>query len=129
MLFRSSTNVAKRMGKIEELEKGMALLERMRDVIGEQLYEQKVKSLFAALPNFETFDTAVEIIDVDAEEPSSKNWGTTKRELVLSVDRPKNDKKGKVSHDVAIEDSSQDKEEEVVYGRDDALEDELEDEL
>ena len=110
-----STNVAKRMGKIEELEKGMALLERMRNVIGEQLYAQKVKSLFVALPNFETFDTAVEVIDVDVEEPSSKHWGTTKRELVLTADRTKNDKKGKVSHDVESVDNQNKEEEEEVF--------------
>ena len=79
-----ATNIAKRMGKIEELEKGMALLEKMRPVIGEELYANEVRSLFAALPNFKTFDSAVDIIDVDSTVPAvgdHNNWRTTKRRL------------------------------------------------
>ena len=40
-----TTYIAKRMGKMEELEKGMALLEKMRPVIGEELYANLVRSL------------------------------------------------------------------------------------
>ena len=79
-----TTNIAKRMGKMEELEKGMALLEKMRPVIGEELYANQVRGLFAALPNFETFDSAVDIIDVDSTVPAvgdEHNWRTTKRRL------------------------------------------------
>ncbi len=79
-----ATNIAKRMGKIEELEKGMALLEKMRPVIGEELYANEVCSLFTALPNFKTFDSAVDIIDVDSTVPAvgdHSNWRTTKRRL------------------------------------------------
>jgi hypothetical protein len=101
-----SANIAKRMGKIEELEKGMALLERMRSVIGQELFAQRVKSLFDALPNFENFETAVKIIDVDADDEPRINWGTTKRELATEVDgvttsHHRNDKKGKVSGEVS----------------------------
>jgi hypothetical protein len=39
--------MAKRMGKIEELEKGMALLENMRGIIGKELYLARLK---ASLP-------------------------------------------------------------------------------
>ena len=66
-----ATNIAKRMGKMEELEKGMALLEKMRPVIGESTYATRVHSLFAALPNFEGFDAAVDIIDVDSTPPAN----------------------------------------------------------
>jgi hypothetical protein len=75
-----TANVAKRMGKMEELEKGMALLEKMKPYIGAEVYANRVCSLFAALPNFETFDTAVDIIDVDAHD-DERCWGTTKRRL------------------------------------------------
>ena len=61
-----NTNIAKRMGKMEELEKGMALLEKMRSVIGEKSYAEKVQSVFAAFPVFATFDACVEVIDDDA---------------------------------------------------------------
>ena len=67
-----ATNIAKRMGKMEELEKGMALLEKMRPVIGESTYAKRVQSLFAALPNFEGFDAAVDIIHVDSTPPTNK---------------------------------------------------------
>ena len=75
-----TTNIAKRMGKMEELEKGMALLEKMRPVIGEELYANQVRSLFAALPNFKAFDSAVDIIDVDSTVADDE-WRTTKRRL------------------------------------------------
>jgi hypothetical protein len=68
-----NTNIAKRMGKMEELEKGMALLEKMRSVIGEKSYAEKVQSVFAAFPVFATFDACVEVIDVDAAVPPSNN--------------------------------------------------------
>jgi hypothetical protein len=47
-----TTNIAKRMGKMDELKKGMALLEKMRPVIGGDLYADQVRCLYAALPNF-----------------------------------------------------------------------------
>ena len=68
-----TTNIAERMEKMEELEKGMALLEKMRSVIGDDLYANQVRCLFAALPNFKAFDSAVNIIDVD----SAVNHATT----------------------------------------------------
>ena len=79
----------------------------MRSIIGEELFAQRVKSLFDALPNFENFETAVEIIDVDADDKPRINWGTTKRELATEVDGVTtsshhcNDKKGKVSREVS----------------------------
>ena len=77
-------DVAKRMGKMEELEKGMALLEKMKPYIGAEVYANRVCSLFAALPNIETFDTAVDIIDVDGDDVECR--GTTKRRLSASDD-------------------------------------------
>ncbi len=48
------------------------------------VYANRVCSLFAALPNFETFDTAVDIIDLDGDDV--EYWGTTKRRLSASDD-------------------------------------------
>jgi hypothetical protein len=73
-----STNIAKRMGKLEELKQGMALLKEMRSVIGEATYANGVCSLHAALPNFDTFNAAVDIIDVD-NNTAPTPWGATKR--------------------------------------------------
>jgi hypothetical protein len=75
-----STNIAKRMGKLEELKQGMALLKEMRSVIGEATYANGVRSLHAALPNFDTFNAAVDIIDVD-NNTAPTPWGATKRRL------------------------------------------------
>lgn len=63
-----NTNIAKRMGKMEELEKGLALLEKIRKVIGEESYTEKVQSVLAGFPVFNTFDACVDIIDVDADD-------------------------------------------------------------
>ena len=70
-----NTNIAKRMGKMEELEKGIALLEKIREVIGKESYVEKVvKSVFASFPAvFNTFDACVDIVDVDADEDCTDN--------------------------------------------------------
>jgi hypothetical protein len=85
----------------------MALLEKMRPLIGEELYANEVHSLFAALPNFKTFDSAVDIIDVDSTVPAvgdHNNWRTTKRRLSSNdedeynyVDRSKKQKTTRTS--------------------------------
>ena len=69
--LKEKTNIAKRMRKMEELAQGMSLLEKMRQAIGpsfENEYKARVRTLYAALPDFNTFDNAVDVIDVDAEE-------------------------------------------------------------
>ena len=40
----------------------------MKPYIGAEVYANRVCSLFADLPNFETFDTAVDIIDLDGDD-------------------------------------------------------------
>ena len=60
---------------MEELTHGMSLLEKMRQAIG--------PSSYAALPNFTTFDTAVDVIDVDAEEDMMPTPKTKKRPIEL----------------------------------------------
>ena len=84
-----TTNIAKRMGKMEELEKGMALLEKMRGIIGQERYASQVCSIFAAMPNFQSFDSAVDIghnvglpaADVDRTPSDAVEWTTAKRRL------------------------------------------------
>ncbi len=67
-----NSNIAKRMGKIEKLEKGMALLNAMRHIIGETEYGKRVQHVLAAFPSFDTYDATVNasiVIDlVDDEE-------------------------------------------------------------
>jgi hypothetical protein len=91
-----TTNIAKQMGKMEELERGMALLEKMRPVIGEQTYADGVRSLFASLPNFKGFDAAVDIINVESavdRTPSQvdfEKWTTTNKRRSTSSDNERN---------------------------------------
>jgi hypothetical protein len=96
--MKENTNIAKRMGKMEELEKGMSLLEKMRQAIGpsfENEYKARVRTLYAAMPDFTTFDTAVDVIDVDAEDAIVPTAKTKKRsfevqevEIKQEVDSP-----------------------------------------
>jgi hypothetical protein len=96
--LKENTNIAKRMGKMEELEKGMTLLEKMRQAIGpsfENEYKARVRTLYAAMPDFTTFDTAVDVIDVDAEDAIVPTPKTKKRsfevqevEIKQEVDSP-----------------------------------------
>ena len=72
-----NTNIAKRMGKMEELEKAMTLLDKMRKVIGEDNYKAKVVSVLDAFPVFSTIDACVDIIDVDADDDDGRRPPTT----------------------------------------------------
>ena len=84
--LKEKTNIAKRMRKIEELARGMSLLEKMRQAIGpsfENEYKARVRTLYAALPDFTTFDNAVDVIDVDAEEDMMPTSKTKKRPFEL----------------------------------------------
>ncbi len=81
-----ATNIAKRMGKMEELEKPMALLDMMKGIIGEEKYASQVCSIFAAMPNFQSFDTALDIFHVGSaaavdRTPADAKWMTTTRRL------------------------------------------------
>ena len=85
--YAENINIAKRMGKMEELEKGMSLLERMKPVIGDDKFASKVCSVFAALPDFESFDDAVNVVDlVETETEEEGTKMTTRRKRQLSPD-------------------------------------------
>ena len=68
-----NTNTAKRMGKMEELEKAMTLLDKMREVIGDDNYKAKVASVLDAFPVFSTYDTCVDIVDVNADNDDGQS--------------------------------------------------------
>ena len=84
---------------MEELGQGIRLLEKMRQAIGplfDKEYKARVRTLYAALPDFTTFDTAVDVIDVDAKEGMMPPTPTTKKrpfdlqevEIKQEVDSP-----------------------------------------
>jgi hypothetical protein len=52
--MEQNSNVACRLGRVEELEKTLSLLEKIRPVIGEEEYKQKIDSIAASLPNLGT---------------------------------------------------------------------------
>lgn len=86
-------NTAKHMKKMEELEKGMALLKEMRPVIGNEMFANGFCSFYAVLPNFKGSDTVVDIIDVDAPAAinhitgNNNEWRTSKRCLSSGDDK------------------------------------------
>jgi len=62
------SNVVKRAGKMNELEKMLNLLDRMRPVIGDEVYNRRVSDLAANMPNPSSYNADVEVIDVDAAD-------------------------------------------------------------
>jgi hypothetical protein len=80
-----NTNIAKRMGRMEELEKAMSLLDKMRSVTGEKAYVAKVQAASAAFPAFDTFHTEVdhviEIIDDDNDNAVNDSRSGTEPDL------------------------------------------------
>jgi hypothetical protein len=58
-ILAQNSNIAKRMGKMEELEKAMALLDKMRPSIGETEYGTRVQHALAAFPAFDTYNATV----------------------------------------------------------------------
>ena len=79
-----NTNIAKRMGKMEELEKGMSLLDKMRRVIGEEAYVAKVQAVLAAFPAFDTFHTEVDVIKIVDDDDDAVNDSRSGTEPNLS---------------------------------------------
>ena len=62
------SNVAKRVGKVKELEKMLDLLDRMRPVIGDIEYAKRVSDLAASMPNPSSYNTDVDVIVLDADD-------------------------------------------------------------
>ena len=46
----------------------MTLLERMRDVIGEEKYTVKLQHVLAAFPKFSTLEESVDVIKIDDDD-------------------------------------------------------------
>ena len=63
--MEQTSNVGIRMAKIEELEKTLNLLDRIRPTIGDLAYEKRVQSLLGALPDPASFSKDVEVIVLD----------------------------------------------------------------
>ena len=109
-----NTNIAKRMGKMEELEKAMTLLDKMRKVIGEDNYKARVVSVLDAFPVFSSFDACVDIIDVDADDddagsrlPSTAASGKFRTPLTVRVNTA-DDGVGVEDSPASVEDSPYD---------------------
>ena len=66
--MEQNSNVTSRLGRVEELEKTLNLLERIWPLIGEAEYMQRIKCFAASLPNLSTYKTEVEVIVIDDED-------------------------------------------------------------
>ena len=61
-------NIGVRMAVMEELERGLNLLEKIRGCIGEDKYTEGVHDVYASLPKNGTFKNEVKVIDVDNDD-------------------------------------------------------------
>lgn len=71
--MEQNSNVASRLGRVEELEKTLNLLDRIRPVIGEADYRERIDCLAASLPNLGTYNAEVEVIVIDDDEEDDNN--------------------------------------------------------
>ncbi|KAI2502809.1 hypothetical protein MHU86_11633 [Fragilaria crotonensis] len=75
----------RRMGKLDEIERTMAALEKMKPYIPAHLYAEKMRSAFASLPVFDTYET-------DVCDPSTAcNGRSNKRTRVCNNDDTNDD--------------------------------------
>jgi hypothetical protein len=75
-ILAQNSNIAKRMGKMEELEKAMVLLDKMRSSIGEAEYGTRVQHALAAFTAFDTYDATVNapiVIDLVDDKNHGRN--------------------------------------------------------
>jgi hypothetical protein len=66
-------------GKVEELEKTLNLLDRIRPTIGDSAYEKRVQSLLGALPDPALFSKDVEVIVLDDSSDDDDNKRAKKK--------------------------------------------------
>jgi hypothetical protein len=62
------------MAQIEELEKHLNLLDRIRPTIGEMAFETRVRALAKSLPNPESYSKDVEVIALDLSEDDDDKY-------------------------------------------------------
>jgi hypothetical protein len=63
------SNLAKRLGKMKELQSAMEMFKEMRHIIGEEAYATKIRGILASVPDFSTFDAAVEAAAPNVDFP------------------------------------------------------------
>lgn len=61
-------NIGVRMAVMEELERALNLLDKIRSCIGEDKYREGVHDVYASLPKYGTFKKEVKVIDVDNDD-------------------------------------------------------------
>ena len=69
-------NIGVRIAAMEELEKGMNLLEKIRSTIGERKFSDGVNDIYKNLPKYSTFRDDVQVIDVDKDGDNDNNPST-----------------------------------------------------
>ena len=69
--MEESSNVQRKLGEIEAHEKNLNLLDRLRDVIGEEVYLARVRSLFATIAEpTKAFAKECEVVVIDDDDDS-----------------------------------------------------------
>jgi hypothetical protein len=69
------------MGKMEELEKGMTLLDKMRNSIGEEAYHAQVQDVLKAFPTFNTYHAQVDVIKIIDDPVDADSVSVTEPDL------------------------------------------------
>jgi hypothetical protein len=57
------------LGKMKELQSAMEMFKEMRHIIGEEAYATKIRGILASVPDFSTFDAAVEAAAPNVDFP------------------------------------------------------------
>jgi hypothetical protein len=66
-------NIGVRMAVMEELERGLNILDRIRGCTGEEKFSEGVQDVYESLPKYATFKNEVKVIDVDNDDTPFKN--------------------------------------------------------
>lgn len=85
--IEQNSNVTSRLGKVEELEKTLNLLDRFQLVIGEVEYMKRIECLAASMPNLDTYETDVEVIvinnDINDHDNSDDGCGRDTNDSIV----------------------------------------------
>ncbi len=63
-----SANVTRRLGEIDAHERNLALLERFRHVLGDEVYKARVQELLASMPSPTSFADNCAVICIDGDD-------------------------------------------------------------
>jgi hypothetical protein len=85
--MQESANVARRLGESEATDKNLGILDRMRPIIGEEAYMERVKLLFPSIPLPTSFGKDCKVICIDGGSEQEEDDDKSVSEDDTSNDR------------------------------------------